>query len=104
MNNLKNSIEILAKSNYNKKIAELTSEQLHTCVSRAVMANISDMVEKSQKSHAEKRRAYYFSAEFLVGRAIYNNLLCTGMTEQTEKVLKAKGKTIADFEEIEDAA
>ena len=104
MNNLKNSIEILAKSNYNKKIAELTSEQLHTCVSRAVMANISDTVEKSQKSHAEKRRAYYFSAEFLVGRAIYNNLLCTGMTEQTEKVLKAKGKTIADFEEIEDAA
>ena len=104
MNNLKNSIEILAKSNYNKEVAELTSEQLHTCVSRAVMANISDTVEKSQKSHAGKRRAYYFSAEFLVGRAIYNNLLCTGMTEQTEKVLKAKGKTIADFEEIEDAA
>ena len=104
MNNLKNSIEILAKSNYNKEVAELTSEQLHDCVSRAVMANISDTVEKSQKSHAEKRRAYYFSAEFLVGRAIYNNLLCTGMTEQTEKVLKAKGKTIADFEEIEDAA
>ena len=104
MNNLKNSIEILAKSNYNKEVAELTSEQLHTCVSRAVMANISDTVEKSKKSHAEKRRAYYFSAEFLVGRAIYNNLLCTGMTEQTEKVLKAKGKTIADFEEIEDAA
>lgn len=104
MNNLKNSIEILAKSNYNKEVAELTSEQLHTCVSRAVMANISDTAEKSKKAHAEKRRAYYFSAEFLVGRAIYNNLLCTGMTEQTEKVLKAKGKTIADFEEIEDAA
>ena len=104
MNNLKNSIEILAKSNYNKEVAELTSEQLHTCVSRAVMANISDTVEKSQKSHAGKRRAYYFSAEFLVGRAIYNNLLCTGMTEQTEKVLKISGKSIADFEEIEDAA
>ena len=104
MNNLKNSIEILAKSNYNKEVEELTSEQLHTCVSRAVMANISDTVEKSQKSHAEKRRAYYFSAEFLVGRAIYNNLLCTGMSEQTEKVLKINGKSISDFEEIEDAA
>ena len=104
MNNLKNSIEILAKSNYNKEVEELTSEQLHDCVSRAVMANISDTVEKSQKSHAGKRRAYYFSAEFLVGRAIYNNLLCTGMLEQTEKVLKISGKSIADFEEIEDAA
>lgn len=104
MNNLKNSIEILAKSNYNKEVEELTSEQLHTCVSRAVMANISDTVEKSQKSHREKRRAYYFSAEFLVGRAIYNNLLCTGMSEQTEKVLKINGKSISDFEEIEDAA
>ena len=104
MNNLKNSIEILAKSNYNKEVEELTSEQLHTCVSRAIMANISDTSEKSKKSHAGKRRAYYFSAEFLVGRAIYNNLLCTGMTEQTEKVLKINGKSIADFEEIEDAA
>ena len=104
MNNLKNSIEILAKSNYNKEVAELTSEQLHTCVSRAIMANISDTAEKSKKAHAEKRRAYYFSAEFLVGRAIYNNLLCTGMTEQTEKVLKINGKSISDFEEIEDAA
>lgn len=104
MNNLKNSIEILAKSNYNKEVEELTSEQLHTCVSRAIMANISDTAEKSKKAHAEKRRAYYFSAEFLVGRAIYNNLLCTGMTEQTEKVLKINGKSISDFEEIEDAA
>ena len=104
MNNLKNSIEILAKSNYNKEVEELTSEQLHDCVSRAVMANISDTAEKSKKAHAEKRRAYYFSAEFLVGRAIYNNLLCTGMTEQTEKVLKINGKSISDFEEIEDAA
>lgn len=104
MNNLKNSIEILAKSNYNKEVEELTSEQLHDCVSRAIMANISDTSEKSKKSHAGKRRAYYFSAEFLVGRAIYNNLLCTGMTEQTEKVLKINGKSIADFEEIEDAA
>ena len=104
MSKFKSSIETFAKANYSKDIKDLTDIQLHDCVSKAVMTDIADNYLKSQKSHNSKRRAYYFSAEFLVGRAIYNNLLCTGLLEQTETILKREEKDISAFEEIEDAA
>ncbi len=104
MSNLKNSTALFAKANYSKEIKDLTNIELHDCVSKAVMAHIGDNIKKSQLAHNEKRRAYYFSAEFLVGRAIYNNLLCTGLLSDTEKLLENEQKSITDFEEIEDAA
>lgn len=42
--------------------------------------------------------------EFLVGRAIYNNLLCLGILDSTAEELKALGVDISEFEEVEDAA
>ena len=104
MSNFKNSTALFAKANYSKEIKDLTNIELHDCVSKAVMAHIGDNIKKSQLAHNEKRRAYYFSAEFLVGRAIYNNLLCTGLLSDTEKLLENEQKNITDFEEIEDAA
>ncbi len=104
MSKFKTSIETFAKANYYKDINDLTNIQLHDCVSKAVMTDIADNYLKSQKAHNSKRRAYYFSAEFLVGRAIYNNLLCTGLLDQTETILKHAEKDISAFEEIEDAA
>ncbi len=104
MSNFKNSTELFAKANYSKEIKDLTNIELHDCVSKAVMAHIADNIKKSQEAHNQKRRAYYFSAEFLVGRAIYNNLLCTGLLDSTEKLLENEQKSITDFEEIEDAA
>ena len=104
MSNFKNSTALFAKANYSKEIKDLTNIELHDCVSKAVMAHIGDNIKKSQLSHNEKRRAYYFSAEFLVGRAIYNNLLCTGLLSDAEKLLENEQKRITAFEEIEDAA
>ena len=40
----------------------------------------------------------------MVGRAIYNNLLCTGLLEETQHILKSENKDLSVFEEIEDAA
>lgn len=50
-----------------------------------------------------KRRAYYFSIEFLMGRMFYNNLMELGVLEQTAKILAEKGVDMNDFEEVEDA-
>ena len=96
MSSFKNSIDLFAKADYLKKTEDLTNYELHNCVSKAVMARISDKFVKSQQVHNKKRRAYYFSAEFLVGRAIYNNLLCTGLLDENADFSR--------FEEIEDAA
>ena len=39
-----------------------------------------------------------------MGRAIYNNLLCLGLTEQVEALFAKHGRTLSELEEIEDAA
>lgn len=79
-------------------------EQIHDAVSNVVMKSISDDWAKSREAHLSARRACYFSMEFLVGRAIYNNLLCLGIEEEVREALRETGVDLSDLEEIEDAA
>ena len=104
MSNIMENLELIAKSAYCKKPKELTKEQLHQVLGKAVMGEIAERWEKSKKAHAKKRRAYYFSAEFLMGRMIYNNLYCLGALDEVKDLLKAKGMNINAFEDIDDAA
>lgn len=83
---------------------EATVNQLHSALSNAVMANILPNWQKSRKAHIENKRACYFSAEFLVGRAIYNNLMCLGLTEKAEKFLEKYNTSLSKLEDVEDAA
>ena len=104
MSKLRNNIEVLSRANYLKEPEKLNVFELHDCLSRAVMADIAPVAQKSQKEHNEKRRAYYLSAEFLVGRAIYNNLFCTENFSEAKKILNDYSLDISFLEEIEDAA
>ncbi|MDO5558533.1 MAG: glycogen/starch/alpha-glucan phosphorylase [Oscillospiraceae bacterium] len=101
---LTNSIEFLAKAQYRKQVQELDVHELHNCLSRSVMADIADSWEKSSYRHKQGRCAYYFSAEFLVGRLIFNNLLCLGKIEEAREALEKFGFDLSCMEEIEDAA
>lgn len=83
---------------------EATANQLHNALSKAVISNILPNWQKSRLAHLENKRACYFSAEFLVGRAIYNNLMCLGLTKKAEEFLKKHNSTLTNLEEIEDAA
>ena len=89
---------------YCKKIEELTPAELHYSLGKAVMGEIAGNWEASKIKHDSERRAYYFSAEFLMGRMMYNNLYCLGILEDVTKLLKKKGIDINVFEDIDDAA
>ena len=89
---------------YGIEASEATPQQIHFAVSCVVMRSISENWAKSRQAHLETRRACYFSMEFLVGRAVYNNLLCLGIEEEVADALKEVGVELADLEEIEDAA
>ena len=80
----------IAKSEYCKKPKELTLEQLHYVLGKAIMSELADNWQKSQKKHANNRRAYYFSAEFLMGRMMYNNLYCLGILDDVNFILKSR--------------
>ena len=94
----------LSRSAFCTQPKHLTTEQLHLVVGKAVMGEIALNWSRCRKKHAEGRRAYYFSAEFLMGRMIYNNLYCAGILDEVKSLLKSKGIDINRFEEIEDAA
>lgn len=78
--------------------------QIHDAVGAVVMQLLAQDMAKSSNEHLSKRRACYFSAEFLVGRAVYNNLMCLGITDVVDEALRECGTSLADLEEIEDAA
>ena len=104
MANIMEKLELTAQSMYCKKVEELTPSELHLSLGKAVMGEIAPNWAKSKAKHDSQRRAYYFSAEFLMGRMMYNNLYCLGILEDVTKMLKKKGVDINVFEEIDDAA
>ncbi len=96
-------------NNYKENLKEAlknctTPQEVHTAIGNAVMNYTKENWTKSKDAHKNSRRACYFSMEFLVGRAVYNNLLCLGLYDETEAVLNEMGRSLSELEEIEDAA
>ena len=87
-----------------KEIKSATTQQLHDALGKTVMEMFADRWDNARQEHLSKRRAAYLSMEFLVGRAVYNNLLVLGIYDEVEETFKELGIDLADLEEIEDAA
>ena len=104
MGNIMEKLELTAQSMCCKKIEELTASELHLALGKAVMGEIAPDWAASKAKHNSERRAYYMSAEFLMGRMMYNNLYCLGILDEVTKLLKKKGIDINVFEDIDDAA
>ncbi|MBR6242287.1 MAG: glycogen/starch/alpha-glucan phosphorylase [Ruminococcus sp.] len=87
-----------------KDIKSASPQQLHTALGDTVMELYAGQWQESRNEHLSKRRAAYLSMEFLVGRAVYNNLLCLGIYDEVNAAFKELGLDLASLEEIEDAA
>lgn len=87
-----------------KDIKSATPQQLHIALGDTVIELYSEQWNNARGEHLAKRRAAYLSMEFLVGRAVYNNLLCLGIYNEVNDAFKELGLDLADLEVIEDAA
>ena len=87
-----------------KNLKSATPQMLHNARGDTVMEMFADRWDNSRQEHLSKRRAAYLSMEFLVGRAVYNNLLCLGIYDEVNDAFKELGLDLADLEVIEDAA
>ena len=93
---IKTKLENITWSKYNKKISECTNSQLYYAILELVKN------ETSKKNIIEnKKKVYYVSAEFLIGKLLSNNLINLGLYEEIKKILKENGKKLSDIEEIE---
>ncbi|MEA4970510.1 MAG: glycogen/starch/alpha-glucan phosphorylase [Candidatus Pelethousia sp.] len=92
------------RSDYQIDLCEANTWQLHKALAGAVMYSVSEDWRQARKSHTMVRRAYYFSAEYLMGRMVFNNLYCLDILQQMRALLRAKGADLSAMEDIEDAA
>lgn len=104
MNEIVKTAAAAAKYKYQRELKDLEPYELHDVVSASFMELIADDWMKSREQRVLKRTAFYFSAEFLVGRAIYNNLISKNLYDETEKALNEYGVSLKMLEEIEDSA
>ena len=96
--------ESLLKYDEDERLSEASPQHLHNALGRAVMIAVGDNWAKSRARRAVKRKAYYLSAEYLVGRLVYNNLFNLGILDEIRRVFAERGIDLACLEEIEDAA
>ncbi len=87
-----------------KDIKSASPQQLHDALGKTVMEMFADRWNNARQQHLAKRRAAYLSMEFLVGRAVYNNLLVLGIYDEVDAAFRELGIDLAVLEDIEDAA
>lgn len=89
---------------YNIAPCDAKPWQIHDVLGNIIMDMISENWKNSRHAHLTTRRACYLSMEFLVGRAVFNNLLCLGIYDEVQNALEEYGVSLSSLEEIEDAA
>ena len=96
--------EALLHFQHDETLQETTPERLHEALGQVIMMEISDKWTKTKRRQAPGRRAFYFSAEYLVGRLVYSNLFNLGILRGMKAAFAEKGVDLACLEHIEDAA
>ena len=90
---------------FGKDLKTSTHKEKYIAFSKIIMNELADDWKKTSEKHKNSRNAYYFSAEFLIGRSLGNNLLNLGLDEKYSQILKELDIDINDLEiQEEDAA
>lgn len=87
--------EILEKR-FKKNIGNCSNEELYI----ALLEFTKDKIKSVPKNEG-KKKLYYISAEFLIGKLLSNNLINLGIFDEVSKVLESNGKKLSDIEDIE---
>ncbi|MDO5594765.1 MAG: glycogen/starch/alpha-glucan phosphorylase, partial [Eubacteriales bacterium] len=96
--------ETILKCRHDESLMETNAARLHDCLGEAVMLAITEQWSACRRRRAPLRKAYYFSAEYLIGRLIYSNLYNLGILEEMRTAFAQRGVDLAMLEEVEDAA
>ncbi len=84
------------KSRFGRFMDECTNEEIYT----ALLEYVKEKA-KEKESNQGKKKLYYISAEFLIGKLLSNNLINLGLFDEVKQELEKCGKSITDIEEIE---
>lgn len=79
-----------------KEIGESTNEEIYGALLKLTKEKL-----KGKGYNAGKKKVYYISAEFLIGKLLSNNLINLGIYNEVKQELKDQGKCLSDIEEME---
>lgn len=92
MSNLQEFIQ----QTYQKEIAECSNEELYIA-----LLNYTKLTSTQKPVNTGKKKLYYISAEFLIGKLLSNNLINLGLYDDVKKELADAGKDLIEVEEVE---
>ena len=96
--------ETQLKYKYDVALTEASATELHNALGEAVMMAIHENWSASKQARSTHRKAYYISAEYLIGRLVYSNLFNLGILDEMKTLFAAKGVDLSILEDIEDDA
>ena len=89
-------LEKFVEDRYRKSLKECSNEEIYVALLELVKQQA-----QGKESPAKKKKVYYISAEFLIGKLLSNNLINLGLFDTVKKELEENGKSIYEIEEIE---
>lgn len=98
------SMKRCSLSIFGKETENCTSKEKYIALSKAVMEDVIPKWIESERKFEGEKRAYYLSAEFLMGRALTNNLINMKYKSQVESILREIGVDYNTIEEAEEDA
>ena len=90
------NIKELLTKHLGKSISQASDEETY----RALLTVVKELSAQKEQQDS-KKKLYYISAEFLIGKLLSNNLINLGIYEETKEVLAQEGKSLSKIEEME---
>ena len=90
--------------NLQEIVTKRTGKAISQCSNKELYFSLLEMTKgmaEEKVSNEGKRKLYYISAEFLIGKLLSNNLINLGIFDEVKQVLAENGKSIYDIEEVE---
>ncbi len=89
-------MERLLQEKLGKGIAEASNQEVY-----AALLQIVQKLAREKEAPSKKKKIYYISAEFLIGKLLSNNMINLGIYEEVRDILAKHGKDICEIEETE---
>ena len=96
--------EAQLKYDHDVSLQEASPQALHQALGKAVMMAMADRWSDAKKARKNSRKAFYISAEYLIGRLVYSNLFNLGILDEMKQLFRERGVDLAILEDIEDDA
>ena len=94
--NIMMKIQARLEAYLGKPVAQASNEEIYN----GLLMIVQDMAAEKERTDS-KKKLYYISAEFLIGKLLSNNMINLGIYQEVKEMLENNGKDICEIEEVE---